>query len=60
MTGRVVALYSMVMGIAPFGAILMGVAVDLWGPQDALSVFALLAVASVVVVAFFAPSLRRA
>ncbi len=60
MTGRVVALYSMVMGIAPLGAILMGVAVDLWGPQNAVSVFASLAVASVIVVAIFAPSLRRA
>lgn len=58
--GRVLSLYTMSHGIQPLGALPMGIAIEAWGPPNAISLFMMIACIVIVGVGVFAPALRRA
>lgn len=59
MTGRVMSLNGMTQGLQPLGAIPMGIAIDAWGPANAVAAFVVAAAVTVAVTAALAGSLRR-
>ena len=59
MTGRVMSLNGMTHGLQPLGAIPMGIAIDAWGPPNAVAAFVLVAAVTVAATAALAGSLRR-